>query len=155
MISKFLKYSQIFNRLSNEMKVPVLAGANGKSFIYFTGNVGVEGTPKQKEYEKEMHEAARKATERINKKDEEQIDKRINAAEEETDKAFKQAKESTESTRSSDDSLKRQYQKWTDVDQSSEKEKFDTSQNREGRIKEVWQKLGEAWDSKSAKDKGK
>jgi len=147
------------------MRVPVLAGFGGKfvqypkisSFIFFTGNVGVDDSNRQKKYEKEMHEAARKATEKINKEDEVNIEDRVGNAKGETDKAFREAKKLSDSP-DKPEGLNRQYQKWTDIDdcdRSVECEEFDPSQNREGRVKEAWRKLGEEWGSESAKEKGK
>ena len=146
-------------------QTPALAGFNGIMFppskgfffddsILYTGNVGIENNNRQKRYHEEMHQAAKNATKRINKEDEEIIDKRISRAEEDGDRAFKHAKESV-GKHGDSHALNRQYQKWTDVEEVEEGRYFRSYENRSERVKEVWKKLGESWEVEEITEKTK
>ncbi len=154
------KSSATFAKFFNQ---PALAVAGGKSinnpqitksFIDYTNSAGQEETATQKKYEKEMHEACKKATAKINEKDEQEIQQRIRHEQQgnlgQRDVAFEKAEQGQRNAQAGVGEKgvgDRQWEKW--VKQGNN----DNSRFYEG-AKDTAKKQGEDW-AKSSDSKGK
>ena len=122
-----IKLENLWNQLNPNYQ-PALALAGGKAlsapqfnknFIDYTNSAGTEDNATQRRYNKEMHEAAKKATEEINRRDEKSIEDRINTEREgklgARDASFEKAQQAQKKAQAGTDQSAlgaRQWEKW-------------------------------------------
>jgi len=154
------KGSATFAKFFNQPAFAVAGGKTinnpptSKNFIDYTNAAGQEDTATQRKYEKEMHEAAKRATAEINEADEQNIQQRIRHEQQEKlgqrDVAFEKAEQGQRDAQTGLGETgvgNRQWEKWV-------KQGHDDNSRFYEQAKDSAEKKGNDW-AKSMESKGK